>query len=69
MLHDLLDDINQIHPTIKLTMNHTSIAEEEPEEKCDCEEQSSIPFLDTLCTIKNGKRETDLYKKPKYINQ
>ena len=69
MLHDLFDEINQIHPTIKLTMNHTSIADEAPEVKCDCEEKSAIPFLDTLCSIKNGRIDTDLYKKPTDRNQ
>ena len=44
-------------------MNHTSILEEASEDKCDCDETFSIPFLDTLCSIKNGKIDTDLYKK------
>ena len=51
VLHQLFEDINQIHPSIKLTMSHTSIAEEPAENKCDCEERSDIPFLDTLCSI------------------
>ena len=62
-LHKLLKEINQLHPTIKLTMNHISIPGEALEDKCDCNNQESIPFLDTLCTIKNGHIETDLYKK------
>ena len=69
MLHDLFDEINQIHPTIKLTMTHTSIASESPGDKCDCEENYAIPFLVTLCSIKNGKIDTDLYKKPTDRNQ
>ena len=43
-------------------MNHTSLLEEASEDKCDCDETFSIPFLDTLCSIKNGKIDTDLYK-------
>ena len=50
-------------------MNHTSIIGEAPENKCDCEIKSAIPFLDTLCSIKNGKIDTDLYKKPTDRNQ
>ena len=69
MLHQLFDEINLIHPSIKLTMNHTSIIGEAPENKCDCEIKSAIPFLDTLCSIKNGKIDTDLYKKPTDRNQ
>ena len=66
-LHDFFHEINQIHPSIKLTMNHTAIAGEAPGDKCDCEEKSAIPFLDTLCSIKNGKIDTDLYKKNQQI--
>jgi hypothetical protein len=55
MLHELFDDINQIHPNIKLTMSHTSIAGEAGDDKCDFEEMSAIPLLDTLCSIINGK--------------
>ena len=62
-LHLLWDLMNKIHPSIKLTMNHTSLAEENIENKCQCEEAYEIPFLDTLCSIKNGRIETDLYRK------
>ena len=62
MLHELFSDINQIHPSIKLTMSHTSNAEEAADNKCDCEEKSAIPFLDTLCSIINGKIDTDYIK-------
>ena len=34
-LHKLFEQINQIHPTIKFTMNHTSIEGEDMEDKCD----------------------------------
>ena len=33
------------------------------------EQTMLIPFLDTLCTIKEGKIETDLYRKPTDKNQ
>jgi hypothetical protein len=68
-LHHLLYEMNQIHPTIKLTMNHTSIPEEAPEDRCDCEQKLAIPFLDTLCSIKEGKIDTDLYRKSTDRNQ
>ena len=69
MLHELLDLINLINPNINLTMIHTSVPGEALEDKCECESRSEIPFLDTLCSIKNGKIKTDLYKKPTDRNQ
>ena len=68
-LHKLLKEINEIHPTMNLTFNHTTVPGERPEDKCDCKEQSDIPFLDTLCRIEDGKIETDLYKKKTDRNQ
>ena len=68
-LHNLFDEINKIHPSIKLTMTHTCIIGEAPEDKCDCEEMSAIPFLDTLCSIKDGRIDTDLYRKNTDRNQ
>ena len=68
-LHALFDKINQMHPTIKFTMAHTTIEHEKIDEKCNCEPLQSIPFLDTLCTIRNGIIETDLYKKETDRNQ
>ena len=50
-------------------MNHTTNREEKPEDRCGCEVKYSIPFLDTLCSIVNGKIDTDLYKKPTDRNQ
>ena len=41
-LHKLLDEINKIHPTIRLTMNHTSIEGEALENKCGCKEEASF---------------------------
>ena len=68
-LHKLFHNINQIHPTIKFTMNHTSVQSESSENRCECKTQDSIPFLDTLCTIIDGKIETDLFKKDTDRNQ
>ena len=69
MFHKMFDEINKIHPSIKLTMNHTSIQNEPIEDRCDCPEIKSIPFLDTLCTIIDGKIDTDLFKKDTDRNQ
>ena len=68
-LHMFFDEVNQIHPKIKFTMTHTTPKNESPHQQCSCEPIYSIPFLDTLCTIKNGKIETDLYRKPTDKNQ
>ena len=68
-LHKLLEEINKVYPTIKLTLNHTSVRGELKEDQCECEEKTAIPFLDTLCSIKNGYIDTDLYKKPTDRNQ
>ena len=62
-LHMLYDEINKIHPSLKFTIYHTSPDNESEEDKCQCEIQKSIPFLDTSITIKNGKIDLDLYKK------
>ena len=48
-------------------MSHTS--EQGSTQECECEPTDSIPFLDTLCQIKNGKVKTDLYRKPSDRNQ
>ena len=39
-LHKLLDEINQIHPTLKFTMPHTSVESEAEEDRCDCAPQN-----------------------------
>ena len=44
-------------------MNHSSPPEESETDSCQCEKQSSIPFLDVSCSIQNGKIETDLHRK------
>ena len=63
-LHRFLDDI--IHENIKFTMSHTKPA---GASGCECEEQSSIPFLDRLLEIKNRKIISDLYRKPSDRNK
>ena len=68
-LHELLDKINKINPTIQLTMNHTSLKNESLEDRCSCKETYQIPFLDTLLSIKEGKIDIDLYKKESDRNQ
>ena len=68
-LHELFEAINQIHPTLKFTMQHTSIESEPETDKCKCETRTSIPFLDTSCSIEEGKIEIDLYRKETDRNQ
>ena len=62
-LHIFFDKINRIHPTLKVTMQHTSSESEKEEDRCSCEFRKSIPFLDTSLSLKNGKIEIDLYRK------
>ena len=50
-------------------MSHTSITSEETSMKCDCLEMNSLPFLDVLCSIKENKIVTDLYRKETDRNQ
>jgi hypothetical protein len=50
-------------------MNHTTPIKENDEDSCSCKAQRSIPFLDVLCNVKEGKIETDLYRKETDRNQ
>ena len=68
-LHNFYNDMNKIHPNLKFTLKHTAIENEAPEDKCTCEESYSIPFLDTSLSLKDGRIEVDLYKKPTDRNQ
>ena len=54
-LHALFKRINECHPTMKFTMNHSTVENKPLEDKCDCQEKSFIPFLDVKCSIKEGK--------------
>jgi hypothetical protein len=67
-LQMFLELVNTLHPTIKFTSSFTC-----PfpctypagfEHDCFCHSSRSIPFLDTLVTIKNKTLVTDIYKKP-----
>ena len=62
-LHQLLEEINNIHPSITFTMTHTSVESESRQDKCQCPPQNRVPFLDTSCGIKNNKIDIDLHKK------
>ena len=62
-LHKLFDEMNQLHRSIKFTMNHTSSPAEAVENRCKCKRQFSVPFLDVFCSIQEGKIETDLFRK------
>ena len=44
-----VDYLNNIHPTIKFTSNHSL---------------TNVPFLDVMVSLHNGTIETDLYTKP-----
>ena len=69
-LHAFLSEINNIHPSIKFTMNHTMPENLESDENlCACEHSSSLAFLDTSCSLKNGKIVVDLFRKPTDRNQ
>ena len=50
-------------------MNHTKNTSEKEEYSCKCNPQTSIPFLDIECSIKDGIIDTDLYKKETDRNQ
>ena len=50
-------------------MTHTTLPDEDPEDRCDCVEQNAVPFLDTLVGIKEGQIDVDLYKKETDRNQ
>ena len=49
-------------------MSHTTPPNSE-NPGCDCEPTQSLPFLDTSCSIKDGKIVTDLYRKDTDRNQ
>ena len=68
-LHNLFDEMNRIHPTLKFTINHTTPENKADCDKCDCENRKSIQFLDTSISIENGKIEVDLYTKETDRNQ
>jgi hypothetical protein len=62
-LHKMFEEMNNLHNSIKFTMNHTSPFNEAEVDQCQCEKQLSIPFLDVRCSIEKGEIETDLHRK------
>ena len=50
--------MNTIHPTLKLTLNHTTPKDEAEKDRCNCNPRISIPFLDTSLTLIDGKIDT-----------
>ena len=63
-LHLLWNMMNKLHPSVKFTLQHTTPDKEAPENNCDCIKLSSVPFLDTSVSIKEGTLILDLYRKP-----
>ena len=69
-LHSFLAELNEIHPTIKFTMNHTlPYMKEHINPDCECGLLNSLAFLDTSCRISDGRIIMDLYRKPTDRNQ
>lgn len=67
-LEQFLEQVNTLHPTIKFTSEFTCpfpcTYPADIKHDCFCYSSRSIPFLDTLVTIKNNTLVTDVYKKP-----
>ena len=63
-LHYFLEEVNKIHPNMTFTMEHTTPQSESEKSQCKCRPRQSVPFLDTSCSIKEGKVIFDLYRKP-----
>ena len=68
-LHNIFKELNEIHPTLKFTIEHTTPDLEHKEHSCDCEKITSIPFLDTSCSLEKGFIDTDRNYKPTDRNQ
>ena len=68
-IHQLLDKINKIHKNIQFTMQHIKNKNEKNEDKCDCIPKQAILFLDTSCSISEGKTDIDLFRKDCDRNQ
>ena len=51
-LHEFINDINTIHPSIKFTLQHTkSVSDNDDINNCSCAPSDHIPFLDTSLSI------------------
>ena len=70
-LHLFIKDISTINPAIQFTLSHTVLASDvgATPNSCSCEKSTSLAFLDTSLSIKNGKVDVDLYRKPTDRNQ
>ena len=56
-LHLYFEEINKIHPNIKFTMKHTTSRGETDNDRCSCQAEESILFLDT--SVKKKKLKTN----------
>ena len=63
-LHNLWNYMNKIHPLVKFILKHTKPDYDQDEHHCDCKRENSVPYLDTFCSIKNGRIILDIYRKP-----
>ena len=70
-LHMFIEDINTINPAIQFTLSHTVLATDMDAaiNTCTCEKSTSLAFLDTSLSIKKGKVDVDLFRKPTDRNQ
>ena len=50
-LHKFLNEINTIHPNIKFTLKHSTSNQKHPEDKCDCDQSSSIARPSADCGL------------------
>ena len=44
-LHNIFEEMNQIHPTLKLTISYTTPEDEAEEDRCNCQFTQSILYL------------------------
>ena len=61
-LHEFLEELNNLHHSIKFTISHTTPKEET--NPCKCNPTDRLAFLDTSTFIVNQEIIVDLYKKP-----
>ena len=70
-LHSFIEEINGINSSIQFTLSHTILPSEMTTNtpSCPCEKTTSLAFLDTSLSIRNGRVAVDLFKKPTDRNQ
>ena len=61
-LHEFINKLNQVHPTIKFTFSHTTADHEE--QPCNFKHSDKLAFLDIATSIIEDQIVVDLYKKP-----